>query len=492
MSDLFDVLQERYQALVARTEGGEASDEFLQDARDLIADARQAGAGIADLDERSQLRAWMRFLAHAVADATGIYPDVTLQPLARGQLAGPRPESAEQPARSFPPAWVWTLIGGAAGVILAVGLAASGWLSRPHETAVEPLPAPASLPFVSQFVVGTGLDASGTLEMATDTLCLGTPELVARFTLEEVQPETEWHWEVRRGDEVVASQSAAPWGSTAQPITVRVLAGGPAGVEPGQYDLLLYAGQQVVGMRSFQVLDQAPRLFNLRVADVPAPAEAALGQSAFEAGVRAIYLGYEFEGLCPGLDVSYTLYHGGASVQERAESWSGMSQGHSQASFQPADDLPFPAGDYEAVVTMAGQEQGRVKFTMGEVAEEAVPPAFGDVTIALGAQPDGTPIAPAPGNRFDWNTKVVYAIFDTVGMQDGLRWMAAWVRNGQEVAREEYLWDGETAGTAGTYWVTYDAGGQVLPGGTYSVTLYIENVAQRSADFQILYYVPRE
>ena len=72
MSDLFDVLQERYQALVARTEGGEASDELLQDARDFVADARQAGAGIADLGERSQLRAWMRFLAQAVADATGI------------------------------------------------------------------------------------------------------------------------------------------------------------------------------------------------------------------------------------------------------------------------------------------------------------------------------------------------------------------------------------------------------------------------------------
>jgi len=492
MSDLFDMLQERYQALVARTEGGEASEEFLQDARDFVADARQAGAGIADLDERSQLRAWMRFLAHAVADATGIYPDVTLQPLARGQLAGPRPESAEQPARSLPPAWVWTLIGGAAGVILAVGLAAIGWLSRPHEATIEPLPPPATLPFVGQFAVGSGMDASGTLEVAADIFCPGSPEILAQFTLEDALPETEWHWEVRRGDEVVASQPATRWGNQAQPVTIRVLAGGPAGVEPGQYDLLLYAGQQVVGVRSFQVLDKAPRLFNLRVADVPEPAGAAPGRPAFEAGVRAIYLGYEFEGLCPGVEISYVLYHGGAPVQEHAESWSGPSQGHSQASFQPADDLPFPTGDYEAVVTMAGQEQGRVKFTIGEVAEEAVPPAFGDVTIALGARPDGTPIAPAPGNRFDWNTKVVYAIFDTVGMQDGLTWMAAWVRNGQEVAREEYLWDAGTAGTAGTYWVTYDAGGQVLPGGTYSVTLYLENVAQRSADFQILYYVPRE
>ena len=122
---------------------------------------------------------------------------------------------------------------------------------------------------------------------------------------------------------------------------------------------------------------------------------------------------------------------------------------------------------------------------------ETTPPSIGNLTLALGVQPDGTPILPAQEARFDWNTKVIYGIFDYVGMTDGLRWAAVWTRRGQEVAREENLWDVEADGTEGTRWVTYqNERGQVLSGGSYSVTLYIQNVAQRTADFNVLYYVP--
>ena len=134
-----------------------------------------------------------------------------------------------------------------------------------------------------------------------------------------------------------------------------------------------------------------------------------------------------------------------------------------------------------------------MEFVIGEQAPVVeIAPAFGEVTIALGAQPDGAPIVTTPDNVFDWNTKVVYGIFDYVGMRDGLRWTAVWMLNGQEVAREEHLWDVEAGGVAGTRWVAhYDELGQVLYGGNYSVTLYIDNVAQRTADFRLLYYVPQ-
>ena len=504
MSDLFDILQERYQALIARKEDDEKAkggveEEFLDDVRAFIADARQAGAALADLDERSQLRAWMRFLAHVPYDATSVYPDVTLQPLARGRLLHPRPEHRERPSPAFPLAWM--LVGGAAAVVIALGLVAIGWLSRPAEVAEEtPTPVAMPVPLVLQSAVGTELDPGGTVMVTADTFCLGTPEIIAQFTLEGLPPETQYRWELQREGQVVQAQPATPWGREEQPVTVRI--GGPEGVDPGQYDLLLYVGEGVVGVRSFRVLGTAPRVFDLRLADVPEPAGEPADRSdgnEFDAGVRVIYLDHEVEGFCPGLDVSYTLYQEGEPLQERVEPWAGAPQDQAQVSFQAPGDRPFSPGDYEVAIAVAGEEQPRVGFTIDEDEEEEeattapVPPAFGDVTVALGVGSDGTPLLPAPEDRFDWNTKAVYGFFDYVGMSDGLRWTAVWTRNDQEVAREERFWDVETYGTEGTRWVAYhDGRGGTLPGGTYRVTLYIENVAQRTAEFDILYYVPPE
>jgi len=489
MSDVFDTLQERYQTLVARQEKGETGKDLLEDVCAFIADAQRAGAAVADVDERSQMRAWMRFLAGVLYDATGTYPDTSLQPLARGQLVSSRLEREEKPSPSFPLAW--TLIGGAAVIVIAVGLVTIGWMSNPHDGATPTPTATARPPVMIQAAVGERLTEEGTLAQPAGTFCLDTPEIIAQFTLEGVLPETEWRWEVLHEGEIVAAQPTALWGQEAPTVTVRILTGGPEGVEPGHYDLLVYVDEQVVRVRSFQVLDTAPRVFNLQVADVPAPARGAPGGGEFEAGVRVVYLNYDYEGLCPGLDLTHTLYREEEPIQEKAETWRGTSQGLAQVNFQAPAGLPFPPGDYAAAVTVAGEEQARGEFTIREEVE--VHPAFGDITIALGVQPDGTPVLTAPDDRFDWNTKVVYATFDYVGMRDGLAWMVVWSRNGQEVAREEHFWDVEADGTEGTRWVThYDEQGRVLPGGTYNVTLYIENVAQRTADFRILYYVPPE
>ena len=174
MSDLVNILHERYQTIVARKQGGEASDEFLEDVRIFIADVQQAGASVADLNERSQLRAWMRFLADTLYDATGTYPDVTLQPLARGELV--RPQAEQKPKPSSPHRFVWALAGGAAAVIIASGLFLIGWLSRPPES-VEETPTPPPVPFVGQAVVGAELDAGGRVGMAAETFCRRTPEI---------------------------------------------------------------------------------------------------------------------------------------------------------------------------------------------------------------------------------------------------------------------------------------------------------------------------
>ncbi|MBL7064349.1 MAG: hypothetical protein ISS49_09140 [Anaerolineae bacterium] len=496
MSDFLDTLQQQHQERLDQLRRGEVDEAFLDGVQALLTDLRQAGVVIADPAERGQLRALMHFWGNVIYDHTDVYPDTMLQP-----LDPTRAPPAEEPARRPSPPLTWVLVGGAAVIIIAVGLAAIGWLPRmiegPEET---PTPTLTPAPFVvGSAAVGAELSREGTLEMTADTFCLGVPEIVAEFALDGIEPEMVWYWEVRREGErePVAARMATPWGQEQQPITVRVLTGGPAGVEPGQYELLVYADRQVVGTHSFRVLDVATRVFSLRVSDVPELAEEASdkrGGNEFEAGVRVIYLSYEYEGMCPGLDVSHALYyHEEGSIQESVETWGDASQGQAQVSFQAPGDLPFSPGDYEVAVAVAGEGPALVGLTVREATLGGVPPAFGEITIALGVQPDGTPILTAPDNRFDWNTKMVYAIFDYVGMSDGLAWTAVWTGNGEEVARQEEFWNVEDAGTAGTRWVAYyNERGRVLPNGSYNVTLYIGNVAQRTADFNILYYVSSE
>ena len=506
MRDRFNALQDQYQTLIARAEKIESDETFLGDVRSFISDAKRAGATIPDLNERSQLRAWMRFLASLLYDAAGVYPDITLQPLTEGQLVGPKAEPSETPPA--PRRLAWTLLGGAIVVTIAVGLAAVGWMSRwtsprPTEVHVPTLtPMPTSTPalFVIEAAVGAQLAPSGALEMPADTFCLGISEIVAELKIEGIEPEMEWWWEVQRDGRIIDAQPAVPWGQETQRAVVHILTGGPEGVEPGYYDLLIYVrGYDVVGVQSFRVLDTHPRILNPWIADVPDSNRQTPDESSgtpvgdeFEAGVRVFYLSYDYEGWCPGLEISHALYYEGEIIQERVDIWDGLPQGQAQVSFQAPGDEPFSPGGYEATVMVANEELALAEFSIERTVPDVIPPAFGDITIALGAQPDGQPILTAAENRFDWNTKVIYAIFEYVGMSEGLEWTVVWTRNDKEVAREERFWDVEAGPTQGTRWVAYyNPDGRAIPGGNYTVTLYIENVAQRTAEFRVLYYVPR-
>ena len=177
------------------------------------------------------------------------------------------------------------------------------------------------------------MNSNGALEIASDTFCLNTFGIVAEIALEGAEPETEWRWEVKRSGEVVAEQSAAPWGGEAKRAAIRILTGGPEGVAPGQYELLVYAGERVAGTYSFQVLAVAPRLFNLRVTDLPEPTGATPDESAFADGIRVIYSSYEYEGLCPGVNVSHAIYHEGEQIQERMEMVGRRSSGRGAGQF---------------------------------------------------------------------------------------------------------------------------------------------------------------
>ncbi|MBN1955689.1 MAG: hypothetical protein JW900_11645 [Anaerolineae bacterium] len=116
-------------------------------------------------------------------------------------------------------------------------------------------------------------------------------------------------------------------------------------------------------------------------------------------------------------------------------------------------------------------------------------PAFSGLTIALGVSSSGEPLL--TGNEFDWNTKVVYAVFDYACVQQDMEWSVVWSRNEQEIARENHLWDVARDGAAGTQWAIYfDPDGSVLSGGAYTVSLYVDGALQAEAAFRIRYYIP--
>jgi hypothetical protein len=485
MSDLLSAFQRRHQEKLDQLERGEDEESLLDGVHILISDLRQAGAAVADPAERGQLRALVRFWADVAYRRTGVYPETALLPL---DPVNVRP--SEEPQRRAWPPLIWVLVGGAAMIVIAAGLATIGWLSsRPRENVATP-PTSVPTPVVRYAVVE--VMTSG--EMVTDLFCRGAFDVIAEFTLLGVQPETAWYWELQRDGEVVDGQPSAAWGLEAEQVSLVILAGGAQGVTPGRYDLLAYAEERVVGTRSFQVLSTAPSIANLQVADVPTGmGENVPGKSAFDTGVKVIYLSYDYAGLCPGLRVSHVLYRQSEVVQESVVVWGGDPQGRAQVGVQVPDGGPFLPGDYEIVMSIAGEEQGRVSFTVDGATEKVVvgSPSFGDITIALGVRPDGTPIL-AQGTPFGWATRVVHAVFDYEGMGDGVRWSVVWTRDGAEVAREDYTWDAEAAASEGTYWVTLaDEAGEPLGGGNYTVTLYINGQQQSVADFRI-YYQPSE
>lgn len=489
MKDLLKTFQLRHQEKLEQLQREEVKGSLLEELQTFISDLRQAGAKVPDPARRGQLRAMLHFWGNIVYDHTGVYPETTLQP--------PDPSLAVPTEASAPPKitpLAWAMIGIAAIAMMALILISSqslwpGSQSPTPTPTISPTPT-ARPPIFAQLAVGNDLTEEGTLALTTDIFCKGVTEIIAEFRLEGVQLDTMWRWEVLHEGEVVASKPVTPWGQSQDYITVSALSGDEAGIEPGQYEMLVYANGQVVSTKTFQVMSTAPRVSNLEVTDVPDPTRAVTSPHSFQPGLRVVYLTYDFEGLCPDLEVSHALYHEAELLQESTEVWQRPTQGTKQISFQAPDDQPFPPGEYEILISIGEEEAGRIAFTIDKPQSDVrAESAFGNIAIALGVQPDGKPILTTSDNRFDWNTKLVYAVFEYKGMYDGLRWSAVWTRNEDEMARQSGLWDVDDFGTEGIRWVVYyDDNGQTLRGGDYQVTLYIEDTAQSSAKFNIRYY----
>lgn len=143
MSQVFEVLQRRYQDLVARSLEDPTDEAFRESVHIFLNDVRQAGAVIVDPEERGLLRAYMRFLATILREQGEEVPPIDLLPPHRGL------ETVEaRPTRPGFPAWFWGLVGAAATAILAGLLAVAGaFWTRPAPPAASPVPpSPTPLP----------------------------------------------------------------------------------------------------------------------------------------------------------------------------------------------------------------------------------------------------------------------------------------------------------------------------------------------------------
>jgi hypothetical protein len=492
MSELMEALLRRHQETLEDLKYDEIDEVILGEIGKFISDLRQAGSQTGDIGERSQLRALLHYWANLVFDNSNVYPDVTLfpPPAGTGELTAPEPSGSETT-----PVSAFKRLGVSAVLVLAGVIVSLIWQFATGAD-IRDLLAPVSVPSASAVAVGMGTEGAGGVSKPADTFCADTPEIIADFALQGTQPGMNLRWELQRAGEVIAAQKAAPWGDEeSKHVTVRILTDENDSIKPGRYDLLVYLDDQIIGSETFELLASAPAISGLHVSDVPDVRSLAAPAGDYKAGLRVLYLYYTYENLCTGLDVSSRLYHNAELVQEIQEQWAGAASGDRQQTFQASGDDPFAAGEYEIAIAIGRVERERVSFTVAGGARTAASavPTVSDITLALGVLPDGTPVLPPSDARFDWNTKVVYGVFDYVNMQDGAPWSAAWNRSGEEISREEGFWDTEADGTKGSTWVTYfDPGGQVLPSGRYSLTLYAENMLMGAADFDVLAYVPRE
>jgi hypothetical protein len=478
MSELFDALRKRYQALIVRKEAGEGGEELLEDVRSFIADAQRAGAVTADPAERSQLRAFMRFLADVVYDATEVYPDTILQPLDRERLDVRLPETRERAA----PQWLlWAVVAAAiivsvVGIWLALALRSTGESTSTPTPPLPPTFTPMPVPLAA-VQVGAGSTEEGRLALPAKIFCAGAPAIVAEFDLSRLPADARWGWRLYHEGHMI-DDDEAPIREADRFSTTVTMTSPDGGFASGQYELAASVDGEVVAASTFTVLEDPPQVTNLRVSDVPEGE----GQEEFAVGVPLLIITYDYENLCPAQTIRRVIYRDGEIVHQSPQVWTGVSSGSERLDYYRQDGLPLPTGGYRAVVTVDDTRPQEVNFAITGLQK----PVVGPITLAQGMDNDTQPFG--VGDSFPYGIRALYAVFDYMGMTDGLEWSVVWTRVGTEVAKQSGHWNTATDGSEGIRWVVYrEPAVTLLRGGSYSVTLYITDTdtLQRSVDFTI-------
>ncbi len=287
MSQIFEILQQRYEALAVRSLEGPPDEAFLESVHLFLSDARRAGAAVTDPEERGLLRAYMRYLAAVLREHGEEVPPTDLLPpqreLGPARARGARPEF---------PIWFWALVGAAATAFLAGLLAVAGafWLApvprtptpvspptvlpspsptpRPTVTpsptptpTPSPSPTPAPEPAFSGLTIALGVLPSGEPLLVGNDFDWNTRAVYAVFDYRGMRPGLPWSVVWTRNGQEIARQDCF-WEERDGPAgTLWVVYYNPDGTVlfGGNYTVSLYIRDQLQATASFRIRPYIPR-----------------------------------------------------------------------------------------------------------------------------------------------------------------------------------------------------------------------------------------
>lgn len=315
-----------------------------------------------------------------------------------------------------------------------------------------------------------------------ETLCRDATQLRLRPTVVGLWPEemaARWSLIAVNDEEPLTS---GQW----TPETGELFVAFPGGVTlpPGEYLLRLETEDLQVGHHNFTVLDAAPQLTETNVALSPdgPPIEAA------EDLPYVFYIRYGFEAVCPGSPLWISVSSEGEPVC-REKVTLAEERGSDVIACYREDGKSMAAGEYEAILTLMGEEAGSLTFRLGP--EPVEPVVYNPVCTvpftAMGLSPEGEPFRNL--SRFEWYTQAIYVGTQCRDLPPEIAWEARWYRNGEEIR----LHEGHRMGSGqGVIWdsLTGTENSPFLPPGAYTVTLTIADVDPLQTAFDVIPYIP--
>lgn len=198
--------------------------------------------------------------------------------------------------------------------------------------------------------------------------------------------------------------------------------------------------------------------------------------SSLPAGSNNLYLFFDYENMTP--ETVYELRVTTDNVPNATFSlspvrWSGGENG---MWYIGSGGQPWPNGVYEFTLFANGVAAPSQRLTIGAAPNSD--PVFSDITFGLldsRGQPQGNGFVLPAGN-------IATARFIYRNLQDGLKWIAIWYLNGNEIKRVENDWNAGANGASVNTSIEVSDG--LLPG-SYRLELYINDRLQATSDFII-------